>query len=153
MNVKDIVLQLDAKSGSVYDFNLHLPVPTLEKLRAETGIDLLTFTSTETKARADMKMNAIKAKNILMGSKMRNSANDMEYLIATNETYRNDFVSYVCSFIYDILFNGLLEKMNDIVNAEDLTANLSFDSFAMLKGSSLRNNQITGVRYKYRVGY
>lgn len=153
MNVKDIVLQLDAKSGSVYDFNLHLPVPTLEKFRAETGIDLLTFTGTEIKAKADMKMNAIKAKNILMGSKMRNSANDMEYLIATNETYRNDFVSYVCSFIYDILFNGLLEKMNDIVNAEDLTANLSFGSFAMLKGSSLRNNQITGVRYKYRVGY
>ncbi len=153
MNVKDIVLQLDAKSGSVYDFNLHLPVPTLEKFRAETGIDLLTFTGTEIKAKADMKMNAIKAKNILMGSKMRNSANDMEYLIATNETYRNDFVSYVCSFIYDILFNGLLEKMNDIVNAEDLTANLSFGSFAMLKGSSLRNNQIIGVRYKYRVGY
>ena len=36
MNVKDIVLQLDAKSGSVYDFNLHLPIPTLEKLRAAT---------------------------------------------------------------------------------------------------------------------
>ncbi len=153
MNVKDIVLQLDAKSGSVYDFNLHLPIPTLEKLRAETGIDLLTFTGTEIKAIADIKMNAIKAKNILMGSKTRNSASDMEYLIAINETYRSDFISYVCSFIYDILFNGLLEKMNDIVNAEDLTANLSFGSFAMLKGSSLRNNEIVGVKYIYRVGY
>ena len=153
MNVKDIVLQLDSKSGSVYDFNLHLPVPTLEKLRAETGVDLLTFTGTEAKAKADMKMNAIKAKNILMGSKTRNSASDMEYLIATSETYRSDFVSYVCSFIYDILFNGLLEKMNDIVNAEELTANLSFGSFAMLKGSSLRNNQISGVKYIYRAGY
>jgi hypothetical protein len=153
MNVKDIVLQLDAKSGSVYDFNLHMPVPTLEKLRAETGIDLLAFAGNETKARADLKMHTLTAKNILMGSKTRNSANDMEYLIATNETYRNDFISYVCSFIYDILFNGLLEKLNDIVNAEDLTANLSFGSFAILKGSSLRNNQITGVKYKYRVGY
>lgn len=153
MNVKDMVLQLDAKSGSVYDFNLHLPVPTLEKLRAETGIDLLAFAGNETKARADLKMHTLTAKNILMGSKTRNSASDMEYLIATNETYRNDFVSYVCSFVYDILFNGLLEKLNDIVNAEDLTANLSFGSFAMLKGSSLRNNQITGVKYKYREGY
>lgn len=153
MNVKDIVLQLDAKSGSVYDFNLHLPVPTLEKLRAETGIDLLAFTGTETKAKADLKMHALKAKNILMSSKTRNSASDMEYLIATNETYRNDFISYVCSFVYDILFNGLLEKLNNIVDAEDLTANLSFGCFAMLKGSSLRNNQISGVKYVYRVGY
>jgi hypothetical protein len=153
MNVKDIVLQLDAKSGSVYDFNLHLPVPTLEKLRAETGIDLLAFTGTETKAKADLKMHTLTAKNILMGSKTRNSASDMEYLIATNETYRNDFISYVCGFVYDILFNGLLEKLNNIVNAEDLTANLSFGSFAMLKGSSLRNNEITGLRYVYRVGY
>lgn len=153
MDVKDIVLQLDAKSGSVYDFNLHMPIPTLEKLRAETGIDLLAFAGNETKAKADLKMHTLTAKNILMGSKTRNSANDIEYLIATNETYRNDFISYVCSFVYDILFNGLLEKLNDIVNAEDLTANLSFSSFAMLKGSSLRNNQIIGVKYKYRAGY
>lgn len=153
MNVKDIVLQLDAKSGSVYDFNLHMPVPTLEKLRAETGIDLLAFTGNETKAKADLKMHTLTAKNILMGSKTRNSASDIEYLIATNETYRNDFISYVCSFVYDILFNGLLEKLNNIVDAEDLTANLSFRSFAMLKGSSLRNNQISGIKYVYRVGY
>lgn len=153
MSVKDIVLQLDGKSGSVYDFTLHMPIPTLEKLRAETGIDLLAFTGTETKAKADLRMHTIKAKNILMGSKTRNSANDMEYLIATNETYRNDFIAYVCSFVYDVLYNGLLEKLNNIANAEDLTANLSFGSFAMLKGSSLRNNQIIGVKYTYRVGY
>lgn len=153
MNVKDKVLQLDGKTNSVYDFTLHLAVPTLEKVRNEVDVDLIEFNGTEVTARADLKMNALRAKNLLMASRTRNSANDIEYLIATNEEYRNDFILYVCNFVYDIIYNGLMDKLNNTVDTDNFMANLTFNSFLFLKGSTLKNNSVASLKYDYRVGY
>lgn len=151
--IKQKIEQLDAKTGSVYDYALHAPVPTIETVRNQTGIDVLEFSDTSLKARAELKMLTRLAKNIFTSWKTRNSANDFEFLIATEEMYRVDFIDYVCQFIYDVFYNGLMEKLNDIVVDGDLVDNLTLSSISVLKGSSLRSNSLLGVKYKYREGY
>ena len=102
MNPKDL-----DKNISIYDFDNHLPVPTVGYFKKTTGEDIMLELGIDAqKAAAIMFKHAKDCMNILQASKLMQDRKVVEYLIATNQDYRTDFVNYVCAYVASTLING-----------------------------------------------
>lgn len=135
---------------SYYDKHLHLPVPKLSYIKERTGFDLYLEVGSELKAKAYVKTYTKAAWDYLRSSKIMETANAMEYLIATKENWRGEFLEYVIALINSIYITGGVEVFT-ATDKIDLTDDLPAMVRASL-GGLLKAKRLT-TRYKYRKGY
>lgn len=137
---------------SDYDNNLHIPIPKLSYVLLRTGEDLVVNTGSNEKARAFLVQMTQTAWLFLKQLKTLDTSNRLEYLIATDTEYRQAFLDYVCSFIYDIYYGGydpLLEPTERVRLLDGMTPKTR----AFVEGSLLNIGTFYRFEYKYRVGY
>lgn len=140
-------------SSSVYDFELHMPIPTIGFIRQETGEDLVILSGTETKAKAHIRNITKLAMSYILSDKLTSTRYKLEYLIAKNAEYRNAFINFVAQIVFEIINSSALETY--LSNAKDLENMFTNWTKATLKGSILnvdyfRKNLKTE---EIRVGY
>lgn len=150
--IRKIVNQLNGED-SKYDFKLHLPIPTLSFIVENSGFDMLEITGSKLQAERDIKFCTIIASRIMYADKLRNTKQVLEYMIATKESYRTDFLLYVATFINDMIMNGLISKLSEISNFESFAKNLSLSCYVMLKSGSLATSRFVPMSFDYRKGY
>lgn len=84
---------------SVYNTTHHIPVPTVAYYEAITGINLVTEgDDTETVAKKLLGIT-LQARDFLFRDRSRRTRKVMEYLIAFEEDWRRDFITYAVRFI------------------------------------------------------
>lgn len=138
---------------SVYDPISHLPYPTLGFIHLETGENIVENQGgNEIKAKAFVKQITNTAWRILSQSKTKETANRLEYLIATNPDYRKSFLDYVCSFIYDMFLNGVDNFLNP-TDELNLVDTMTAKTKSFIEGSLLGVSRFAWFPYEYRVGY
>lgn len=142
--------QLDGTT-SKYDYNLHMPIPTLSFIADETGENMVINTGSEQKARALVKKYTKIAFNLIMSTKIQQTRNDLEYLIATNAEYRYAFISFVAGLISDIYVAG--DEALLLASGVDITKHLTISTRALLEGGVLSIGRFAGLRYRHREGY
>jgi len=67
---------------SVYNYNLHLPIPSKEYIIQETGIDLILATGSIQEADATLRFMTKTAMNAIKANLTSEARNIIEYLIA-----------------------------------------------------------------------
>jgi len=137
---------------STYDTKKHTAYPTLEYVLETTGEDLIANQGDVLKGKAFLKQITETAFNILKQSKIKDTANRLEYLIATNEAYRQAFLDYVCSFIYDLYYGGV-DVLLSPTDKLKLTNTLSPKTKSYVEGSLLGIDRFVWFHYDYHVGY
>jgi hypothetical protein len=149
MNPKDL-----DKNISVYDFDNHLPVPTHSYFKKTTGEDLMLELSIDAqKANAIMFKHAKDCMNILQASKLMPDRKVIEYLVATNESYRIDFVNYVCSYVASTLTIGD-QALTEISKTNDPLDKLPQNAQNAIKSTNLGIKKFTDMlRYEVEVAY
>lgn len=151
-DIKNKVIELNGQD-SFYDFKLHLPIPTIEFVLENAGFNMVEISGGELQAKNDIKFCTILASRIMYADKLRETKQILEYLIATNQNYRLDFLIYVATFINDMIMNGLINKLSEISNVESFAQNLSLSCYAMLKSGSLATSRFLPIKFDYRRGY
>lgn len=106
LEIKNKVLELDTKTNSVYNFNTHLPYPSIQSIYDNTGINLIELEGSTHQAESKVKLFTNKAYKILVYGKVERTNRQLEYLIATNEDFRREFLEYVISLIGDVFISG-----------------------------------------------
>lgn len=86
---------------SVYDSDTHTPYPTINFILSQTGENMTNLAGTELRANAEIRQLTDEFKRYLQMNKLRETFNYMEYLIATKQEWRFDFVKAVASAIYN----------------------------------------------------
>lgn len=135
---------------SYYDSVMHLPVPKLSFIKAQTGFDLYLETGDELKAKAYVKSYTKAAWDYLRSTKTMETANAMEYLIATDERWRSEFLLYVTALIQSVYMLGSVEVFAKSDNA-DLLRELPMVVRAATSG--LLSTKRLYINYEYRKGY
>lgn len=137
---------------STYDKLRHLAMPKLSYVLQQTGEDLIINQGNEESANAFLRQITQTAWLFLRQMKTLDTANRLEYLIATDVDYRLAFLDYVCSFIYDIYYGGLdpLLSVNERLRLLD---GLTPKTKAFVEGSLLNVSNFYRFHYEYRVGY
>lgn len=136
---------------STYDVAEHLPMPTLEFIRDETGFDLFKETGDYEKAKTHLKVYTKTAWKVLASSKTIDTKNKIEFLIATKEDWRREFLDLVASFVTSVYQLGGMDFLSATQNP-DLTRELPIIVQAQIKGGLLGLERIA-LTYDYRVGY
>lgn len=137
---------------STYDDKAHIPYPTVEFIKSETGEDMVFNAGDTEKAQAYIKTYTKTAFRILMQGKTQDTRNRLEYLIATNENYRYAFLEYVCSFIQDVFLAGG-DGMLALTNDPNLSNTLTAKTKSFIEGGILSVDRFKWFSYSYRVGY
>lgn len=145
-NMTDIL-----KHISTYDTEEHLPFPTLEFIKDETGFDLFYESGSEVKAQAMIKTYTKAAWKALASLKTTETRNKLEYLIATNETYRRAFLDLVASFVNAIYHLGGIDFLKATPSV-DTSRDLPLLVRNTIEGSVLSVERLHLI-YTYRVGY
>lgn len=128
------------KTTSVYDYDTHTPYPTIQFILNQTGEDMTMLAGNTIKAKAEIRQLTDEVKSVLFKNKLRNTYNDLEYLIATRSDFRHDFIKTVAQILYQEYNNVNDDKETIILNA--------------IKGSTLLSiEHFTRIEYKYRDGY
>lgn len=120
---------------STYDFKLHMPIPSLDFIRQETGEDLIILSGTESKAKAHVKNLTKLAMSYVLADKIRNTRYKLEYLIAKNAEYRYAFLNFVAQIVFEVINSSALETY--LSNAKDLDNMFTNWTKTTLKGSIL----------------
>lgn len=136
---------------STYDTNKHTVYPTLEYVKEETGIDLSQSTETEEEALRRVKFITDQAKAIFMSTKLIKTADDFEYLFATNVEYRRAWLRYVIACIGGVLMGGADELFKS--TKDDVITKLSAVAQAHLNSGVLASQLFTHLYYELHVGY
>ena len=153
MNPKDL-----DKNISVYDFDNHLPIPTVSYFKKTTGEDIMLELGIDAqKATAIMFKHAKDCMNILQASKSAQDRKVIEYLIATSEDYRMNFVNYVCTYVASTLINGD-EALTELGHTSNPLDRLPQSAQNAIKSTNIGIQRFTDrLRYEvetnYRKGY
>lgn len=139
------------QSISNYDIKKHLAYPTIGYIKEQTGEDiLLNQEGNSERANAFVIQITQTCWNIIKSTKQSlDTISRLEYMIATDESYRQDFLDFVCSFIYDMYSVGA-EKVFESSKPID---SLSARTRALLETSKLSVGTFSPFEYQYRVGY
>jgi hypothetical protein len=92
---------------SIYDYNEHLPFPTLNYIEKETGINLMTAIKSEQETYAFVRMMTKLTRDLIFGAIKSETRPKLEYLIAKSEDYRKSFIDMVCGMIFITRIKGL----------------------------------------------
>lgn len=136
---------------STYSLKDHLPFPTLEYIEHETGFNLFRESGSEVKAQALIRTYTKAAWNALRAIKTQDTANKLEFLIATNKEYRAAFLEYVTTFVSAVYHLGGIDFLQANENADTSKA-LPLIVRNYLEGSILKVERLV-LHYDYRVGY
>lgn len=88
----------DAKS--YYDIDKHNAYPTIHYIYNETGEDMVVLAGSEIRANAEIRQIADEIKSYLAANKLRSTFNYMEYLVAFDSEWRNEWIRMVANVIY-----------------------------------------------------
>lgn len=135
---------------STYAINDHLPFPTTDYIKYETGFDLFFESGSQEKADALVRTYTRTAWDVLRSQKTLQTANALEYLIATNEEYRRAFLVYVAVFVSAVYHLGGMDFLAPTGSDPKLSLPLMVRNH--LEGSILRVERLY-VAYDYRKGY
>jgi len=134
------------KNISTYDFDNHIPVPSLSYFKKTTGEDLqLALGLDAAKANAVMFSHTKDAMNILLAAKLSADRKVIEYLIATNPDHRMDFVNYVCAYVKSTLVTG------DEALMETGETNDPIDSLPKVAQNAIKGTKLNIERYAARL--
>lgn len=92
---------------SVYDFDIHLPLPTISYILQETGIDLTISTGSTTQANTTIRFMSKTAMNAIKANLPSQARINVEYLIAKSERHRSAFLDVVAYMILAVKGNGI----------------------------------------------
>lgn len=92
---------------SVYNFQLHLPIPTRSYIMRETGMDLILATGNEVEADALLRFMSITAMNMIKANVPSNARLNIEFLIAKNKRHREAFLEVVAMMILSAKGKGI----------------------------------------------
>lgn len=125
--------------NSTYDKKTHTRYPTLQYIKEQTGEDLETLAGTTLRAEAELRQITNDFKSHLSKNKLRETYNRIEYLVATNEEWINEWNRIIASVIY--------KEYNMEATREEAMLDL-------IKGSGLFSiERFQPFKYKYREGY
>lgn len=125
--------------NSVYDLDTHTAYPTIQYIANQTGENMITLTGNELKAKATIRQITDEVKQFLFNSKLRDTYNVLEYLIATNMNYRLEWIKSIANIIYAEY--NMSETRQEAIER-------------VLKGSNLLSiERFTYIKYDYRKGY
>ncbi len=136
---------------STYSLKDHLPFPTLDYIKKETGFDLFQESGSEEKAQALIRTYTKAAWNTLRAIRTQDLVNKIEFLIATDERYRYAFLEYVAVFVSAVYHLGGIDFLSANPNADGSRA-LPLLVRNHLEGSLLKVERMNLI-YEYRVGY
>lgn len=98
----------DSLNGdSVYDYDLHLPIPTKSFIQREIGIDLTLATGSESQADATLRFLAKTAMNTIKANVPSQAKINVEYLIAKDSRYRQAFNDTVAFLVLTVRGKGI----------------------------------------------
>jgi hypothetical protein len=97
----------DLDGNSVYDYNLHLPLPTKTYILQETGIDLTLATGSESEADATIRFISKTAMAVIKDNLPSQAKINIEYLIAKSVRHREAFCNVVAYMILAARGKGL----------------------------------------------
>jgi len=98
---------------SVYNYDLHLPIPTISYIAQETGIDLVVSTGSTTQANATLRFMTKTAMNAIKTNLTSEARITVEYLIAKSERHRAAFLDVVAYLILAVKGNGIDELLKE----------------------------------------
>lgn len=125
--------------NSTYDIKAHTRYPTIDFIKNETGEDMTVLVGSELRAKATIKQIVNDFKSYLSKNKLRETYNAIEYLVATNEEWINEWNRIIAAIIFT--------EYNDPQDRELIIKNL-------IEGSSLfKIERFMYSKYNYRVGY
>jgi hypothetical protein len=107
MNILDTVNPTSLDGNSVYDFNLHLPIPTKTYILQETGIDLSLAVGSEVEADITLRFLAKTAMAVIKSNIPSQAKLNIEYLIAKSERHREAFCNVVAYMVLSVRGKGL----------------------------------------------
>ena len=94
-------------TNSTWDLNNHIAIPTLDFIKENTGLDMVTGGHAIIgDVKNKVKQLSISAKNKLYNDKSQRVRNALSYYIAYNELYNQYWLNYVSAYIYDTIING-----------------------------------------------
>lgn len=149
-DIRNKVSNLDTKTGSKYDFNTHKPYPTLDKIYEMTGLNLVDLEGGTSQAEAKVKLFTQKAYRILVYGKVEKTNRDLEFLIATNSMFREEFIQYVINLIGDVFISG----ENSILTGSEPETSWNLRQRARLYHSGVLDSARYDINhYDHRLGY
>ena len=98
---------------SVYNYSLHLPIPTISYIAQETGIDLVVSTGSTTQANATLRFMTKTAMNAIKTNLTSEARITVENLIAKSERHRAAFLDVVAYLILAVKGNGIDELLKE----------------------------------------
>lgn len=128
---------------SVYNFTLHLPIPTTSYILQETGIDLVVSTGSNAQANATLRFMTKTAMNAIKTNLPAEARLSIEYLIAKNARHRAAFLDVVAYLILAVKGNGIDELLT-----EGDTKITALNRLAQLQAQA---NDLLVQKYDFRV--
>jgi hypothetical protein len=92
---------------SVYDYNIHLPLPTFSFILQETGVDLVLATGSEQEAQSVVRFLSQTAMNIIKDNVPPQAKINIEFLIAKSAKHRQAFITMVAYLVLTTRAKGL----------------------------------------------
>lgn len=150
MQQLELVNPVSLNGDSVYDFNLHLPLPTKSFIQREIGIDLTLATGSEEQADATVRFLTITTMNVIKNNLPTQAKINVEYLIAKSEKQRQAFISTVAFVILSVRGKGI-----DVLLSEGKG---TLDAISRMARLQAEANDLLVHRYDFavedvRVGY
>ena len=96
---------------SVYDTQEHIPFPTLDYIKLETGIDVTEGSGDSVKATALVRFISKTAMGYIKELVIPETREKIEFLIAKSTEHRKAFVDFVCAVVVHaivlVVYNGV----------------------------------------------
>jgi hypothetical protein len=107
MNILKTVDPSSLDGDSVYDYALHLPIPTKTYILHETGIDLTLATGSEIEADITIRFLSKTAMAVIKSNIPSQAKLHIEYLIAKSVLHREAFCNVVAFMVLAVRGKGL----------------------------------------------
>jgi hypothetical protein len=145
-----LVNPVSLNGDSVYDFDLHMPIPTKSFIQREIGIDLTLATGSEIQADATVRFLTITAMNVIKNNLPTQAKINIEYLIAKSEKHRKAFISTVAFLVLAVRGKGVDTLLSE--------GKGTLDSISRMARLQAEANDLLVHRYDFavediRVGY
>lgn len=121
--------------NSVYDYDLHLPIPTKTFILQETGIDLTLATGSESEADSTLRFLSKTAMAVIKSNVPSQAKLNVEYLIAKSERHRQAFIDVVAYMVLSVRgkgFDTLLDGGKGTLDAISRMARLQAEANDLL---------------------
>lgn len=104
---------ISLNGDSVYDFDLHLPIPTKSFVLCEVGIDLTLATGSEQQADATLRFLSKTVMNVIKNNIPTQAKINIEYLVAKSQRHRRAFIDTVAFVVLSVRGKGVETLLNE----------------------------------------